>query len=206
MHQRNPHFLPPIPGTGTPPRGLFVSRWGALLERTGAAPPASFADVRFAPHALELLFRAGQAGWTLYLVGNEDHVARGRWADAAWQAFESSLLEHVRGQGIRLMRQYACVDHPEGKGAHKKDSVFRFPNTGVLYHAAQEDGIELRECWIVSDDVHELAAGWRAGIHVAAIQSPASRRRGELEVEARVAVNTVAEALEAILTDERVVI
>ena len=72
-----------------------------------------------------------------------------------------------------------------GKGKHRRDSVFQFPNTGVLYHAAQEDGIELGESWLVSAETDELAAAWRAGVRTLALdwQGQTAARGSDLQVE-----------------------
>lgn len=199
MSQRRTYVLPPLPGTGVPPRGLFVSRWGALLERPLEGFPRQVTDVRFHTRVLEILFRATQAGWRLYVVGNEDGVARGRVSDATWERFHEGLLAHLRGQGIVLTRAYACVDSPQGKAPHDKESVFLFPNTGSLYHAAQHDGIELSESWLVSDDVLELAAAWRAGVRTACVGRPGAGPDGELQIEPDLVARGAAEALLEVL-------
>jgi histidinol phosphatase-like enzyme len=199
MQRRQTLVLPPLPGTGIPSRGLFVSRFGALLERECERIPHSVEEAAFRPRMQELLFRASQGGWSVYLVGNVDGVANGRVSDASWQRFDESLMGHLKGQGIAVKRNYACLDHPLGKAPHDKDSVFLFPNTGCLYHATQEDGIELRQSWMVSDDVLELAAAWRASAHVAAIESQSARIEEELDVEPDIVVRGAAAALLEIL-------
>lgn len=198
MHHPRAQLLPPIPGTGTPPRGLFVSRWGALLERSVEGFPRRFEDVRFQPRVLETLFRAGNAGWNIYTVGNEPCVADGSVNDAQWERFHAGFLNHLRAHGIPLVRDYACLDHPDGRAPHDKESVFWFPNTGALYHAAQEDGIVLSESWIVSDLVPELAAAWRAGAHVAAIHTT-TRRDLDLQVEPDIQARRASEAIAEVL-------
>src|SRR5207247_3609066 len=112
MQPRFPQASAPIPGTALPPRGLFISRHGALLERPVDGVYRRFEDARFTPRSLELLFRAGQAGWKVYVVGNEEGVARGKVSEAAWERFEAGLVGHLAGQGIVLARHYACLDHP----------------------------------------------------------------------------------------------
>lgn len=191
----------PLPGAGRPVRGLFVSRSSVLLSaessHRSAEPPHGAEralSATFSPGTLRMLFRAGQHGWTLYLIGNEDSVARGRVSDAAWERFEADLMKRLQGEGIPITRHYACVDHPRGKGKHQRDSVFRFPNTGALYHAAQEDGIELRESWVISSDTDELAAGWRAGCRTARVGAKQDRKC-DLAVEPDLAANDLAGTL-----------
>ena len=202
MILHGPLPIAPLPGSGRSPRGLFVGRSGILLPDSGQLAGASLTKPVCSPEALRLLFRAGQRGWKLYLIGNVEGVARGRVTDGAWERFEADLLATLHGEGIQLVRHYACLDHPKGKGRHRRDSVFRFPNTGALFHAAQEDGIELRESWVLGGDVDELAAGWRAGCRTARVGGV--RARGEdLEVEADLVSTDLARALaELLATDE----
>ena len=194
--------LPPLPGTERAPRALFVSRWGALLERVDG-PCRTFGETRLSPRAGEILFRATQAGWKLYLVGNEPDVARGRVSDTAWEAFQQALHAHLQGLGIRVARDYACLDHPQtGKGVHKRESVYRFPNTGAVYHALQEDGIDLRASWLVSDDVLELASGSRAGLQTLAIGCSRRVIEGAIEVDCERNAASFADALSEILAGD----
>lgn len=187
----------PIPGAGRPVRGIFVSRNGGLmLPPPGKSRPTAPTADACSAAALRVLFRAGQRGWNLYLIGNEEDVARGRMSDVAWETFEARLLARLSGEGIRLVRHYACLDHPKGKGRHRKDSVFRFPNTGALFHAAQEDGVDLRESWLLSSDVDELAAGWRAGCRTGRVGGAPPTSTG-LQVEP----DLVADDLAALLAE-----
>jgi D-glycero-D-manno-heptose 1,7-bisphosphate phosphatase len=177
-----------------------VGRTGGLLPpRNGGG--ASLPKPECSRDALRLLFRAGQRGWNLYLIGNEDGVARGRVSDVAWERYETELVSMLRGEGIPLVRHYACLDHPRGKGRHRRDSVFRFPNTGALFHAAQEDGIELRESWVLAGDVDELAAGWRAGCRTARL-GPGRARNEDLEVESDLVAADLAHALAELLASD----
>jgi D-glycero-D-manno-heptose 1,7-bisphosphate phosphatase len=176
--------LAPLPGTERPKRGLFIDRWGSLLELPSGGFSGHFHDARFTPRALQALFRARTAGWELYLIGNEEAVATGRISDDTWQRFETSMLEHMADHGAPLKRTYACLDDPlHGKGKHRRDSVFQLPGTGAMYHAMQHDGVALEECWVVGDSSLELAAGWRAGCRTAGLRTGLALGDGALQVE-----------------------
>jgi histidinol phosphatase-like enzyme len=191
----------PLPGTGVPRRGLFVSRRGALFAPLDANELPEFDATLFARGALDRLFRVQHQQWNVYLIGNEPSVAHGQASDDAWSEFERALHAHLAGLGIKIARNYVCLDHLQGKGRHKRDSVFCFPNTGVFYHAAQNDGIQLGESWLVSDDVDELAAGWRAGCRLASVRAP-ENGPSELQVEPRLRCTDLASALVQVLADD----
>ncbi len=193
----------PLPGTSTPKRALFIDRWGTLFEQPQKGWCARFSDVQFYPGVLDALFRAQQSGWMLYLIGNEPQVAQGKQSESSWASFESELMEHMQSFGITITRNYACLDHPsEAKGKHLKDSVFLLPNTGVMYHAMQHDGVQLEHSWVIGDGRTELAAGWRSGCRLMSVQTGAALGDQGPEVDVSLAAEDLTSALREILQAE----
>mgnify|MGYP001597638014 CR=1 FL=1 len=194
---RSRRSFAPIPGTEAPARGLFIDRWGTLLEMPSNGVFERFDKVRFVPGAIDALFRTCQAGWRVYLIGNEDGVARGTVRDEAWFEFEHALLEHLRGFGVSIARNYACLEDPHGgSGAHRKCSVFRLPDTGIFFHAQQCDGVQLRKSFVIGDSSLEIAAGTRSGLRTIGVRTGDACRDGALKVEPEVEVASLTEALE----------
>jgi histidinol phosphatase-like enzyme len=198
LHELRPPFSP-LPGTIPHPRGLFVDRWGTLLE----APERGYArepdEVRFFPGVLSALFRATRAGWRIYLLGNEDAVAHGQLSLEAWQAVETRILGTLAAGGVVVTRQYACIDHPAGIAGRRNDSVYLLPNTGAFYHAAHEDGVELGKSWVIGDSTLELVAGWRAGLRVAGVRTGLALGDRTFGVDPEMWSANLVEALEALL-------
>lgn len=171
MHASYRSPYPPLEGTVPAPRALFVDRWGTLLETPAAGFAATPSELRFQAGALDALFRASQAGWRLYLLGNEDAVADGRLALEAWRAVEKKLLADLARAGVPIASNYACVDHPQGIAGRQNDSVYLLPNTGAFYHAFHTDGVNLAKSWVIGDSTLELVAGWRAGLRMAGVRT-----------------------------------
>ena len=184
--------LPSLPGTGLPRRGLFVDHLGTLLKTPSSGYLQGPDDIEFTEDSLEALFHAGQSGWNLYLVGNERSVYQGQVSETTWNAIHDALLEQLRTHGICPTRSYICIDHPEGQAPNNKDSVYRLPNTGAMYHAAQADGISLPHSWVVGDESIDLVAGWRAGCHMAGVRTGAAVQDGQLQVEPEILANHLA--------------
>jgi histidinol phosphatase-like enzyme len=160
---------------------------------------ARFDPQHLTPGAVDALFHATQAGWIVYLIGNEQAVASGQLSLERWQAFEQDLIAHLRSGGVPVRRSYACTDHPDGVPPHDKDSVFLLPNTGALYHAAQVDGIVLDQSWVVGDSTLELVAGWRAGCRLAGVSTGASLDDGEYPVDPEIVAEDLVGALREIV-------
>lgn len=193
--RRAPRYSP-LPGTQAPERALFVKRWGTLLRPRGEWSP--FDPSLFVPGAVDALFRAVQAGWHVYLIGNEEDVAFGRCSDEDWLAFEAALLAHLTAHGVHVARCYATLDHPVGKGRHRRKSVFLLPDTGIFFHALQHDGVQLSESWVIGDATPELAAGERAGCRVARVDEPGGADDPELHVDPQVRATTLVEVLDSL--------
>ena len=201
-HESTPIYRGPLPRFQRPSCGLFVDRWGTLLDLPSKGYASRFEDVQFQPGALEALFRAHRAGWQLYLIGNEDQVASGRQSDASWEKLRSALEEHLMQHGIVVKRFYAALDRPEGKGPHQGDSVFLLPNTGAFYQAHHLDGIELERSWVVGDSTLELVAGWRAGLRMAGVRTGLGLGDGAYEVDPEIVAPDLASALHAVMQAE----
>jgi len=171
MHTTKRNSHPPLEGTVQAPRAIFIDRWGTLLE----TPPSGFAasplELRFQSGVLDALFRTSQAGWQLYLIGNEDAVAFGHLALEAWHEIEKKMLKDLARAGVPIARNYVCLEHPQGAAGHRNDSVYLLPNTGAFYHAMHMDGIDLAKSWVIGDSTLELVAGWRAGCRMAAVRT-----------------------------------
>ena len=83
-------------------RALFIARWDVLIERPERGFPTSLDEVVFRPGAIDALFYAGQAGWQLYLFGDEPQVPDGKQSYAQWQAIEAGILDRLRAQGVKI--------------------------------------------------------------------------------------------------------
>ncbi len=176
-------------------KGLFIDRWGTLLERPRKGFVSRYDRARFTPGALDAMFHASQTGWNLYLIGNESSVAQGHISGAQWESFESALVSDLHKQGIPITRSYACLDDPDGVAPHNNESVFQFPKTGVFHHAAQVDGIDLKQSWVIGDSTLELVAGWRANCRTAGVLTGEGLADGAFPVEPNYQADCLADVL-----------
>lgn len=192
-----------LPGAQPPLRGLFIDRFGTLVDSPGPAGFRAFDPSHVPAAAVDALFRLCSAGWNIYLVGNEDAVAKGKVSDESWQSFEKSLLEHLARFGVNIVRNYACLDDIAGKGAHKKLSVFRLPDTGIFFHAQQFDGVELRRSYVIGDSTLEIAAGARAGLKTIGVRTGFGCRDESLAVTPDVWADDIVSALGLFLRSEQ---
>lgn len=191
-------------GWGPPPRGLFIDVLGTLVEPAQGGKFPSVARMRFHDGVLDALFRATQAGWHVYLIGNIDSVAFGKQTQAQWDKFRRALIGRLKSEGIPVRRDYTCTNHPDGVRGQNRDSVYLLPGTGAMHHAAQAEGISLSLSWVVGDCTTELVAGWRAGCRVAAVRTGQGAADGAFHVDPEMTTDTAAEAIQWIARDRTV--
>lgn len=195
-----PSPFQPIPGTRTIPGGIFVDHWGTLLRRPDAGFALDVGELEFQEGAVDALFHAHEQGWNIYLIGNEFSVPQGLLPYARWQELEAHIIQMLQRHGVPVTRSYICTDDPEGKKPHNRDSVYMLPNTGPMYHAAQNDGINLSKCWVIGDSTLELVAGWRAGCHTVGVRTGDAVNDGALHVEPEVFANNLTDAIGLIVS------
>lgn len=206
MILRDPSPFAPIHGTRPSPHGIFVKTWGTLLSLPSHGHARGPEDVRFTPGAQGALFRAAEAGWHIYLIGNEPAVARGIVSDEAWAQIEASIMTGLSRAGIHLAKSYVCTEDPAGRGRHQGESVYHLPNTGAFFNATHEDGVELRKCWCIGDSTVELVAAWRAGVRMAGVKTGLGLRDRAYEVNPEFVETNLARAIGMLLETQTAVL
>ena len=194
----------PAQGWGPPPRGLFLDILGTLVEPGPNGKFPTIGKARFYDGVLDALFRATQAGWNLYLIGNIESVAFGKQSQAQWDKFRRGLIARLKSEGIPVSRDYTCTQHPEGVRGQNRDSVYFLPGTGAMHHAAQAEGISLSLSWVVGDSTTELVAGWRAGCCTAAVRTGKGAADGAFHLDPEMTTETAAAAVNWIARDQTV--
>ena len=189
---------------GPPPRGLFLDVLGTLVEPGPGGRFKSIGKSNFYEGVLDALFRATQAGWHLYLIGNIDSVSFGKQTQAQWDKFRDGLVTRLKSEGIPVRRDYTCTNHPEGVAGQNRDSVYFLPGTGAMHHAAQAEGISLSLSWVVGDSSTELVAGWRAGCCTAGVRTGDALEDGAFQVEPDMTTESAAGAIRWIARDQTV--
>ena len=175
-------------------RGIFLDRDGVLneaLERNGKPhPPASRADVRLVPGALEAVASLREAGFVTVCVTNQPDVARGTLPLETAHDINTWVRS---ASGIDDL--IACY-HDDVAGC-----LCRKPRPGMLVEGAVRWEIDLASSYMVGDRWRDIEAGQAAGCRTVLIDRKWAERRSEREADA--VVRTVSDAITWILADRR---
>lgn len=134
---------------------VFLDKDGTLIR--DVPYNVSPERVEWYADAGEALQQLQQAGFRLFVVSNQDGVAKGFFSredvEAVGEYLRKTLSERY---GVRVDGFYYCP-HAEG------DCGCRKPAPGLFLRAAAEHGINLTESWMIGDILNDVEAGKRAG-------------------------------------------
>lgn len=125
-----------------PPEGKYVTRWEDMVILPGV------------PEAIALLT---QAGYCVLAVSNQRCVAKGLLAARDLESIHKRLCRELEAKGAHITKIYYCP-HDNNPPCN-----CRKPAPGLIFRAASENGIELKDSWMVGDSEVDIQAGQSAG-------------------------------------------
>ena len=137
-------------------KAVFLDRDGVLNEayvRNGKPySPDTIEEMIVVPDAAEALGRLRQQGFRLLVATNQPDIARGRLTRAQVDAMNGYLQSRLPLDGIEM-----CT-HDDADNCD-----CRKPKPGLLVHAAEREGIDLKQSFMVGDRYRDIEAGHSAG-------------------------------------------
>lgn len=151
-------------------QAIFLDKDGTLIEDIPYnVDPEKIHLSEGAVEGLQLLYRAG---YPLIVVSNQAGIAHGYFSEKDLEQVVHRLEDLLAEIGVLLAGFYYCPHHPEGKIAiYRMDCDCRKPSPGLLFQAALEQGIDLKESWMIGDILNDIEAGQRAGCHTILIDN-----------------------------------
>lgn len=152
------------------PKALKV----ALLDRDGTLNVekghlSSPDDLELLPGVEEALALLHSNGWRCILITNQPGIARGEFTVKDLEKIHEALELRVAESGGEIEAIYYSPYHPEtqhGEGVLelRRASDCRKPNSGMLFDAEEELGLDLAECVMIGDSWRDIKAGQGAGV------------------------------------------
>jgi len=143
-------------------RAIFLDKDGTLVQDVPYNVDPG--QIRLTVGALEAVRSLHLANYQLFIITNQSGVARGYFPESALVAVEQRLRELFQSVMTPLTGFYYCPHHPDGSVADYAISCnCRKPQPGLLYRAASEHQIDLKQSWVIGDILHDIEAGRQAG-------------------------------------------
>ncbi|ANS77111.1 hypothetical protein AWM70_06055 [Paenibacillus yonginensis] len=139
-------------------QAVFLDRDGTLGGTDHVLLPG---QLELFPFVQESIHRLKAAGIWVYSFTNQPLIARG---EAVREDFEQELLS------FGFDKVYLCP-HEHGEGC-----LCRKPATGMLMQAANENGLDLKQCVVIGDRWKDMVAAYEAGCNRVLVKTGAGQR------------------------------
>ncbi|MFH1369834.1 MAG: HAD family hydrolase [Planctomycetota bacterium] len=142
-------------------KAIFLDRDNTLIEDPGYINDPD--QVKLLEGVPETLNTLRALGYKLVVVSNQSVVARGIVTEEVLGQIHKRLEQLLAQEKTSLDRIYYCPYHPDGAiPKYRKDSNHRKPEPGMLFDAAKDMDIDLKQSWMVGNSPSDVEAGARA--------------------------------------------
>ncbi|WP_063533474.1 HAD family hydrolase [Burkholderia sp. MSMB1589WGS] len=159
-------------------RALFLDRDGVINVDIGYLHRPE--DCVFVDGVFELVHRARNAGYDVFVVTNQAGIARGYYSEATFAAFTAWLLQRFAAEDAFITQVYHCPHHPTaGLGEYLTACACRKPAPGMLLAAQREHAIDMARSAMIGDSATDMAAAAAAGVGTRYLLGAAAPNVGE---------------------------
>lgn len=152
---RNPRFLTLVSSVEVI-KPVFLDRDGVI--NVDITPYVATVDqLEIFPYAVSAMKRLHDAGLTLFVVSNQQGVAKGITTPEQLEKITEAIQDACRESGFEIAKFYYCT------ALKGENSSWRKPSPGMLLAAADEYGFDLNGCYLVGDKWSDMEAAARAG-------------------------------------------
>lgn len=136
-------------------QAVFLDRDGTI---NGDVPYCSSPEeFELLPGAGEAIARLNKAGLAVVVVTNQSGVGRGYFTEETLRLIHQKMQEDLARHEARVDAIYYCPHHPlDGCSCRK-------PKPGLIFRAAEELGLDLKNSFLIGDSPADVEAGGKAG-------------------------------------------
>lgn len=178
-------------------KAIFLDRDGTVNRHVGFLREID--GFELLPGVAKAVKKINNSGYIAIIVTNQPVIARGEVTSAELDAIHSKMETLLGREGAYIDGLYYCPHHPHGgyEGEIKElkaDCGCRKPKPGMLFSAAADFNIDLKESWMIGDGENDVKAGKAAGCRTVFISG-----RGENQAGADAVVKNLLEGVGHIL-------
>ncbi|MBC7808958.1 MAG: HAD family hydrolase [Akkermansiaceae bacterium] len=137
---------------------IFLDRDGVLNRYLPGDYVKTPDELDVLPGAGEAVARLNTLGYPVYLVSNQQGVAKGLMTDADLRAVDTKLHARVAKAGGTIRQSYYCTHHKDANSTHRK------PEPGMILEAARDHDLDLSRSVFVGDTETDAQAARAAGV------------------------------------------
>ena len=144
-------------------RCIFFDRDGVLIKDIHLLTKKSEVNIYAKTYeAFELIKKTDFVSFT---VTNQTVIARGMLSEQKVESINKFISNQIFIKtNYRIEKFYYCPHHPNADiEKYRINCDCRKPKSGMLFMAAAEFDIDLKNCWMIGDRISDIIAGHNAG-------------------------------------------
>ena len=143
-------------------RAIFLDRDGTISEDSHY--PHRVEDLNFLPGALGVMKHAAALPVHIIVVTNQAGIALRRFTVQEMVQYNQVLRERLQEAGGRIDAFYYCPHkEPKELEAGERGCECAKPRPGMLFEAAKDFNLSLRQSFLIGDKQSDILAGQAAG-------------------------------------------
>jgi len=151
-------------------RAVFLDRDGVInelvyhQEQEVIDSPFTPGQFKLIPGVTEALKSLHDAGYLTILVSNQPGIAKGHMTAKNFELIKQKMRSELISNGAELDGEYYCLHHPDAiVEKYRMQCDCRKPLPGLLFKVALEKDIDLKQSWLIGDNLSDIKAGKAAG-------------------------------------------
>lgn len=137
-------------------KAVFLDRDGVINEDRDDYVK-NVRELRVFPRVPELVRTLNDAGYAVFVISNQQGVAKGLIGESDLLAIQDEITRQVEAAGAQVSGFYYCTH------LSSQHCSCRKPQPGMILQASQQHGIDLPSSYMVGDSEKDLVAGSAAG-------------------------------------------
>lgn len=119
--------------------------------------------IKLEPFVAETLAKLRKRNYMLIVVSNQSGVAKGLFDEKDLTAVNDTIQKLLSEHKISIDDFYYCPHHSEAVvEQYKLDCNCRKPKAGLIWRAAKDHNIDLKQSWMIGDILNDVEAGKKA--------------------------------------------
>lgn len=167
-------------------KAVFLDRDGTLIVDPPDLRVDRISKIHLFPDVFKAMKRLGELDYAVFIVTNQAGIAEGRLSEADFERLNGIVLELLQPTGVKIRKTYVCPHGEDGKCECRK------PKPKLLFDAAREFEIDLKQSWSIGNRESDIQAGKAAGTKNILVKT------GNEPVTSKDADYTAADILEAV--------
>lgn len=180
-------------------KAVFLDRDGVINEDRDDYVK-NIHELKVFPQVPETIRKLNDAGFAVFVISNQQGVAKGIIAEMDLYAIQNEIARQVESAGGKIAGFYYCTHLSSEKCACRK------PQPGMLLRAAREHDVEFGESFMIGDSEKDVIAGKKVGCRTVLVLSGHVGSKGSMDdgCEPDHVASNLAEAADWVLDGGRV--